>query len=298
MEPDRGRSQRIAAGAVAIGFFVGAVWLVTTGGPYRSTSTPTPTPTPTLAPAETPAVTEPADRGVTARVGFVGLPPQGAAPSRPRRGELVLSYFGRQFAHWYQVWVYGDGRMIWQREGDVREGANEYATGFLEQRLTPEGVGLLRAQGSAESALFGFPWRPPYPASWLPPRAWEDREIRPYVPPRYAVCYRALRSRVDPARILTWLPTPAAELLGAGVFDVRSRGLWLRGFDAGCSALTTEDARAVARALEDAGHAEDEFQNVYGLTYYVDATGPVGNDAVIRFEPILPHGEVGCSGCG
>jgi hypothetical protein len=300
MQPDRGRTQRFAAGVVGLAFFVGAVWLVATGGPFGPGPTPTspepPTPTAPPAPTEPPALAEPAV--ASARVGFVGLPPEGATPSEPGRGELVLRYFGRRYSHWYQVWVYADGRLIWQREGNLLEGANERSTGFLEQRLTRQGVALLLSRGSAEAALFGFPWRPPYPASWLPPRAWEDRTIRPYVPSRYAVCYMGLRRPIEPARILRWLPEPAAELLRAGVSDVRSDGGWLRGFGGGCSVLRTEDAREVAAALERAGFGQDEFQRWYGLVYYSEGRGPVRNEAVIRFEPILPHGKAGCSACG
>jgi hypothetical protein len=67
--------------------------------------------------------------------GFVGLPPQGATPSAPESGELVLSLYGRSTTHIRQgedpdgvgqpidpltrVWVYADGRMNWDREGRV-----------------------------------------------------------------------------------------------------------------------------------------------------------------------------------
>jgi hypothetical protein len=297
MEPDRGRRQRVAAGVVGLVVFVAAVWLVTTGGPFapspRRMRSEAPVPTETPAPTALPG-------NVPARVGFVGLPPEGAPPSRPRSGRLVLSYLGRQFARWYQVWVYADGRLIWQREGHLPEGANELATGFLEQRLTPEGVDMLQARGSAEAALFGFPWRPPYPASWLPRRAWEQREIGAYVPSRYAVCYQGLLRPIEPSRILRWLPAPAAERLRAGISHVRSVGGWLRGFGGACSDLTTEEARSVSEALEGEGVVrQDEFQWAYGLTYYyyLKAYGP-SRTVVLRFEPILPHGEVACSGCG
>jgi len=297
MEPERGRSQRVAAGVVGLAVFVGAVWLVATGGPFGRGGGPRPTPSEAPAPPEGPVGAGLTAPGVSARVGFVGLPPEGARPSRPRRGELVLRYFGRRFAHWYQVWVFADGRLIWQREGNLLEGANERSTGFLEQRLTAEGLELLLARGSAEESLFGFPWRPPYPASWLPPDAWEERTIRGYVPSRYAVCYMGLRRPVEPSRILRWLPEEAAEPLRAAISDVRSDGGWLRGFGGGCSVLPTEEARTVAAALEAAGFAQDEFQRAYGLVYYLEGLGSV-SEAVIRFEPILPHGKAGCSGCG
>ena len=47
------------------------------------------------------------------------------------------------------MWVYADGRMIWEREGartPVPEGANQFTSGLLEQRLTPEGLELLRSE--------------------------------------------------------------------------------------------------------------------------------------------------------
>ena len=297
MEADRGPSRRIVPSLVAFAVVVGTVWLVATVWPIRPT--PKPTPTEVRAPIETPALTDLTSPVVPTRVGFVGLPHEGATLSTPKRGELVLSYFGERFTHWYEVWVYADGRLIWQREGNLREGANEYATGFLEQRLTPGGVTLLLRRESAEAALFGFPWRPPYPASWLPPRAWEDRTIRAYVPSRYAVCYLGLARPIPPSRILSWLPASAARLLRERAFDVSNVEAWLRGFGGGCSSVTTEDARTVAEALGDAGFGQDEeFQKAYALTYYFEGRGVIRNEAVIRFDPILPHGEVGCASCG
>ena len=298
MESDRGRSRRLVAGVVGLAFFAGAVWLVTTGGAYRPVPRPTPEPTEPSPALDAAAIADP-DVPITARVGFVGLPPQGAAPSRPRHGELVLSYFGEQFTHWYEVWVYADGRLIWQREGNLREGANELSTGYLEQRLSPEGVELLRRRGSAEAALFGFPWRPPYPASWLPPSAWDDRTIRPYVAARYAVCYQALWRPVEPARILSRLPARAATLLRGAAFDPTVVDGWMRRFGGGCSRVTTGEARVVAGALAGAGFRQDEeFQTAYALTYYLAPRGAVRNEIAIRFEPILPHGEVACTSCG
>ena len=81
--------------------------------------------------------------------GFIGLPPVGATPSAPESGELVVQWLGRSATHarpnWrggyvaplVRVWVYTDGRIVWSREG---------TSGYLEQRLTPEGVDLLRAE--------------------------------------------------------------------------------------------------------------------------------------------------------
>lgn len=90
--------------------------------------------------------------------GFIGLAPEGATPSAPESGELVLHWGGgsetHKRPHWrggfaapyVGAWVYADGRMIWWRDGQVPEGANELTSGYLEQRLTPDGVELLRSK--------------------------------------------------------------------------------------------------------------------------------------------------------
>lgn len=85
--------------------------------------------------------------------GFIGLPPQGATPSAPESGELVLRWLGRSATPvplsggpLFRVWVYADGRIIWSRDGPIPEGANEFTSGYLERRLTPEGVELLRSE--------------------------------------------------------------------------------------------------------------------------------------------------------
>jgi hypothetical protein len=297
VEPEQGRARRLAPAVAAFAVVVTIAWAVAALGPFGST--PARDPVERASTTEPPAVAGSAEPAVSARVGFVGLPPEGAAPSAPRRGDLVLGYFGEQYTHWYQVWVYEDGRLIWQREGNLREGANPYATGFLEQRLTPEGVDLLRRRGSAEDALFGFPWRPPYPASWLPPRAWADRAIRAYVPSRYRVCYQGLLRPFPASRILSWLPAPAAEPLLAGGVGAISVDGWLPGHGGGCSTVTTDEARSIAAALEAAGFGQDlEFQREYALIYYVSPEGVPEGEAAIRFDPVLPHGEAGCTSCG
>jgi hypothetical protein len=86
--------------------------------------------------------------------GFIGLPPVGATPSTPESGELLLHWEGRTAtldgAPLVRVWVYADGRIIWSqtasRSGRISEGANELTSGYLEQRLTPNGVELLRSE--------------------------------------------------------------------------------------------------------------------------------------------------------
>ena len=78
----------------------------------------------------------------------VRLPPAGASPSTPERGELLITLDARpgtgfpgRFVPVHQVWVYADGRVISRREGGP-----DGETGYLERRLTPEGVELLQTE--------------------------------------------------------------------------------------------------------------------------------------------------------
>ena len=91
-------------------------------------------------------------RALVFHQGIVGLPPVGAAPSTPKKGELVLR-FG--FAHTFgdpgnfTLSMYADGRLVWQRIGDYSLAPTDKhrnSTGLLERRLTPEGVELVRAE--------------------------------------------------------------------------------------------------------------------------------------------------------
>ena len=155
------------------------------------------------------------------RTGFVGLPPEGAAPSSPATGHLVLQVITRT----KPVWVYADGRMISFQRGAavIPEAANDEFSGFLEQHLTPEGVELLRSYlvdnaipitptspdrhpgatgplvrvGNQISTVTvrgcgGFVgWCPriSFPETWLPASAWTDRQYRAYVPSEFEICY-------------------------------------------------------------------------------------------------------------
>jgi hypothetical protein len=153
------RNQRITAGVVGIAVFVAAVWIVTSGGWFNQTPTPGATgptaPKPTVSPVPGEPVPESTGPDPSlSKVNVLDLPPEGAPPSSPEDGELVLAVDGRGMAagraltHMY---VYADGRLIWWREGDLPAGADEHA--ILEQRLTPEGVELMRSEVIA-SGLF------------------------------------------------------------------------------------------------------------------------------------------------
>jgi hypothetical protein len=329
------RNQRISAGVVGIAVFVTTVWIATTGGPFDRTQLGT---GPTVPPSPE-------------RVGVVGLPPEGATPSTPETGELVLSFSGRFTATGgSRTWVYADGRMIWHGEGNLPEGSNETTTGLLERRLSPEGVELLRSEllstglfghdlslvserglgwgtieihdgdrlvrveyvgdyqimqgpfqnegttiatAAQESALEQLDARLADPVSWLPASAWKDREIRAYVPSRYAVCYRGSQPPIERSRILSLLPQPAADLLRAKD-TTRFEGRDPLSITY-CSQVTTEEARALADILAE----EVALRGPYALGYWVAAPGSrPGSGVHIGFEPTLPHGERICLECG
>jgi hypothetical protein len=332
------RNQRISAGVVGMAVFVAAVWIVTTGGPFDRARTPVP------GGGETGPVVAPYGPG---KVGLVGLAPEGATPSLPSRGELVLS---ATFMHAgegndsgrFSFMVYADGRLIWHRlGGGTGEYTIDYTTGTVEQRLTPEGVELLlsevlstglfdqdvhlvggyiqhpgevrvrngdrlvrvtwsvigtwsldgtdnagtetAATPEQVNALKELDARLANPAAWLPATAWEDEQMRPFVPSRYSLCVGSAQL-VELARVLASLPQRAQDLLDGWDLTYREH-TYSEGRD-WCSAVTTERARALAEVLDEADiHSSDDM---FGLYY---DSGPRNGSALnvgISFEPMLP----------
>ena len=274
-------------------------------------------------------------REVVLDKGFVGLPPVGATPSAPESGELVIQYRidtdGRKGTGEARAWVYADGRLITLRRG------------FLEQRLTPDGVELLRSEivsaGLEHYQPAPGPWihnviqvrigdrlagyhanfperlrgRLADPASWLPASAWEDRQIRAYVAPRYAIKYVALPKTLERSRILSLLPPPAEDMLRSkdAVAEYGQQGSPafppLLPITAYVSDLTTKEARALAQALDEAGLKRDERSGELVYSFEIPGTsvdpprpekGPVRNEVFIFFWPYLPNGESICTECG
>ena len=275
--------------------------------------------------------------------GIVGLPPVGATPSTPESGVLEMYYwinFPRS-----RSWVYADGRLI-------RLGVPP-RRGFLEQRLTREGVKLLRSE-ILSAGGFGHAQPPPgstslqplgiqvrkgdrlvslrwardlkrlearltNPGSWLPASAWKQPKVRAYVPSRFEVCAAAVAVpdldkpaqvrdvRMGPARIVALLPAAAQKVLrgrdwrtevsrGPGVAP-GVPGAVRRGVYGGCFAVTTNEARSLAKALDGAGPADARKGGGINLHYQFDAPGP-SRQVWIGFSPFLPHGETTCLGCG
>jgi hypothetical protein len=265
--------------------------------------------------------------------GIVGLPPVGATPSAPESGVLEMYYWLHGVPGGGKNWVYADGRLI--RLGGGANGRPR--RGFIEQRLTRDGVKLLRSE-IVSAGGFGQPppgseslhprngssiqvrkgdrlvplrWasdlkrleaRLTDPESWLPASAWKQRKIRAYVPSRFQVCAAAVvvpdldkprQGRVVQmglARIVALLPEAAQNVL-------RGRDWNARGAGPGCFAVTTNEARSLAKALDAAGPAAARKGGLINLNYAFDAPGP-SRQVSIGFSPYLPHGETTCLACG
>ncbi len=306
-------------------------------------------------------------RAVFLDKGFIGLPPVGATPSSPASGELEIFYWvtgdpGNKPGDGPRIeaWVYADGRLISLRYGsDLPESANPLFTGFLEQRLTPEGVELLRSEVASTgvfdhdrvlvtdggprlvdfrhgdrfvqvatvpectnpdtpcmtdevsgetkatseqaNALNRLNARLAEPTSWLPESAWADRDVRAYVSSKYAVCYSGWPpdQQVERSRLMALLPPATRDALGDAALRqgplFGAPGNFRPSYEY-CADLTTDEARAVAVALDDAGL--ERGGNTYQLQYRIEAPGSSPGEAAVWFEPYLPHGEIVCTVCG
>ena len=268
----RRRNQRISAGVVGI-----VVSMLVTAGLILALQSG-------RVPADRPIEPSPS----TERVGFVGLPPEGVHASTPPSGGLVLSSngFGDPDGVVVDLYVYADGTMIWRKYTihpvpvGVPEGATEFITGYLQQRLTTEGVELLRSRilstGLFEHNLVLSA------GSLHPPLTIRVRngdrvvvvgayQAGPDFPKERPAQTRALRRLeallADPA---AWLPTRAWADREIRAY-VASR--YSRGFDLGvpspselppqaaellfgrgdCTPFTIDEVRTISKALEDAG---------------------------------------------
>lgn len=147
------RNERIAAFAIVVAIGLGAVaWILGARGGQNARTPANQPPTAARTGTPTPVARPPTFADGADRVGLIGLAPEGAKPSWPEKGELVLGFtFGHTSGDQgrFRVFVYADGRLIWQRFGDPT-GADQYSkpytTGLLEQHLTPEGVELVRTE--------------------------------------------------------------------------------------------------------------------------------------------------------
>lgn len=286
-----------------------------------------------------PTSASPSSSATAPSVTQFGFPPQGATPSAPEQGELVVQLEATAGAPLNNLWVYADGRIIWHRFGGSPEDASEAPIGLVEQRLRPEGIEFLRsaiiATGLFDSDLaLAHESNAPFleihvrngdrlvratwairlnwkvgsdapiatteqagaltalqallsdPASW-PASIWADRAIKGYVPARYSVCFRALPQPIEPARIWAVLPEAAQTLIRAGDLTPEESVPT----NAGCSWMTTDDARTVARIMDDVGIPQWKTLSDPWLGYHLEGQRLPVDHAWMTFAPVLPHGE-------
>ncbi|MET0805185.1 MAG: hypothetical protein ABW009_14935 [Acidimicrobiales bacterium] len=123
--------------------------------------------------------------------------------------------------------------------------------------------------------------------STLPASAWEDRDLRAYVPSRYWVCMDADTANGQPP-----ITDPFAVLnqrVAAPVVQLLARARPTTGQDS-CIDVTTGEARELAEALDDAGISRmaDEERDGY-LQYWFYAPEP-GLGVFIHLSGLMPEG--------
>jgi hypothetical protein len=127
-----------------------------------------------------------------------------------------------------------------------------------------------------------------------------ERDPRAYVASKYAVCYSGWPpdQQVEQSRLLALLPPAVRDLLGDA--PLRRGPLFgepgnFRPSYEYCADMTTDEARAIAAALDDSGLQRGSGAR---LNYRLDGTASDPGGAHVQFEPYLPHGEITCSVCG
>ena len=101
----------------------------------------------------------------------------------------------------------------------------------------------------------------------------------------------ATGGHVDLDQLTAQLPAAAADLIDTKVWEADPPGRPYATF-------TTDEARALAAALDDAGLEQDELSNVYQLDYQFDYHD-ANRDTVVHivFSPFAAAGA-GCEGVG
>jgi hypothetical protein len=255
------RNKRITAGVVGIAVFVAAVWIVTSGLSLdRSEMSVVPGGDVTGQVENGPTFTQPGTGGHRFRI-----PPAGTAVSTPVEGELIAE---ANVAFAGQVRVYADGRVLSSDDfgvpGSVR---------FLERRLSPEGVELVRSGAIQARDLL------PSVVREIPASAWADREAKPYVPARYGLCFRLVDIPLDVEAVLNQLPESAQALLRG------SNPAWNRR----CLVVTPEEARSLEEILSDALSSLGDLSS--GLDVGVWSPRDSNDAQFIRLRPLFPDGR-------
>jgi len=319
------RNQRIGAGVLGIAVFVAAIWIVTSGGAFDRTETPADPGGSETGPTETGPSVAPDPDGE----GLNGLPPEGATPSMPESGELVVELSSGTIpggSH-DRVWVYADGRVI----SRVYDYTLEPYSGLVEQRLTPEGVEFLRSNVLSTGLFEHDLDLVREPMCCLEIRVRDgDRLVRVTLGPDYALSDReapeatpeqaealesleALLSRPEswPSSVWTdqqirayvptsysfcsrWAePSRVLALLPEEAGDLLGAGYLNSEQPVDCAQLTTKEARALAGILM----AEFAYEGgpSLGFSFEMKPGGPLparpGSFVLIALNPVLPHGD-------
>lgn len=258
---------------------------------------------------------------------YAGFPPTGEDPSAPATGTLVLSLEeGDAASTRSHLSVFADGRVVWQRWDRppdvvvVPEGALAENTGYVEQRLTPDGVRLLRSEilatglfehDQAIAGRIGDRWVH-VQAAPLSPRS-VGSTLAEAIPAQLEALAHVEDLLADPA---AWLPATAwatCEIRafvparywvfwdGASYLDLPAptRDLLRRhrnAFAHGCGIVPTGVARAIHRVLVHAGMTPLAHQ-AFGMDFELVP------HRHLWFTPALPDplGEArfeGWRGCG
>jgi hypothetical protein len=262
--------------------------------------------------------------------GLTGLPPEGATPSTPENGELVVS----MWEHISQrtslgngwLYLYADGRLIWLWWDP------HPISGWLERRLTPEGVELIRSEmtttglfdpdqasqdppglayvqvrdGDQLIAVNGLELRRRLGEvwSWLPASAWDDTQAKAFVPSHYAACMQSdFVDAIDPTEHVSQLPAAARDMLAGlpklhrnELVKLDPAGMGFLNPAGYCYDLTTDEARELATALTEGGvempsGREADLIFIASKPAGDDRSDPVGvNWTLLTLWPMLPHG--------
>jgi hypothetical protein len=182
-----------------------------------------------------------------------------------------------------EVRVYDDGRVIWYYRGNLREGAGPQATGWLEQRLTSDGVGTLSqfAQPSdAREMALSLRDESAWPAG-----TWEDPTIKPFVPTQYSVCVQPVQAPI------------AGELTSRSVFppavaNINNGWTWDEydepaGYYAYCSDQPADAARGFLSVMPHLGGTLGDVDTTMMTEYLFDDTRVMVGTAHIVFLPVI-----------
>lgn len=191
------------------------------------------------------------------------------------------------------VYVYDDGRVVWHPDSHaaLRVGT-EPLRGILVQRLTPNGLELVRAGVIEPRTLL-------VDRDDVPMDVWSDPTPDEYIPSSYALCHDEGNGRTgaigDVGAILDRLPLELQTLLrgtertithydnGAGAGRDRET-MPGRGVD--CFVLSPEQARAVWAQ----GDPRDQAMMLLDDTSYATLTASDGAELKVVFGPVLPDG--------